>query len=418
MNCLGLAKTVVAGVVISLVASTAPSFVEQTAIVDFVDPTHGGRVRQLAKPDGQEHNIYSTRNAFNADNTYMVGIQSDANGKHWQLILYDGDGVFIKHLDAGWNWRIAWDRNDRAIFYVQRGARQLFKYNVQTGKLDLLKEFAPGTSFKPGDLPSLNQASDRILVYVVDKGVNRVYSYRLVDMGDEKSFVVSAMVPGGISVAGGNVQYIGYKNYVGIAFHDAAGGGVVIYNEDTQSVLHTFRGVQYKHFDYSPNGKLAYRSWNGGIYATRFGGSDHRNLEIHTVNIDGTNDQILYSATEAEAWWVQNLHISWPDGVNDWFLVGFYPPAGLGLPSTYKAPYDEILQVHTNGTAKFLARTGTISKGPPVQGWAQPLPSPSADGRKVSFNSICDRKNNVGKLGCRDTGTIDQYILYIAGTPR
>jgi hypothetical protein len=226
---------------------------------------------------------------------------------------------------------------------------------------------------------------------------------------------VSSMVPRGVSVRGESIQYTGYKNYVGIGFYDATGGGLAIYNEDASSVLHTFYGTNYGsgHFDYSPGGKLAYRSWAAGKYATKFRGSDHKNLEIHTVNIDGTNDQILYSVTEAEAWWVQNLHISWPDKVNDWFLVGFYPPAWLGLPASYKAPYDEILQVYTNGTTKFLARTGTSSKGPPVQGWAQPLPSPSADGKKVSFNSICDNKN-VGKLRCRDNGTIDQYILYVS----
>ncbi len=422
MNSIILLKTLITGSVIIAAARLAPSVFDQTIVRDFVDPTYGGVVRQLDKADGQEHNIYSTRNVFNADDSYMVGIRADVNHKHWQLVLYDGDGVFIKNLfsvDEGWNWRIAWDRNDRAIFYIQRdlgGAKQLYKYNVETGQLGLLKQFASGTIFKPASQPSLNQASDRILIYVVEKSVDKLYSYRLPDMGDEKGFTVSSIVPRGVSFGGESIQYTGYKNYVGIGFFDATGGGLAIYNEDTSSVLHTFYGKNYGtgHFDYSPSGKLAYRSWGAGKYATTFRGSDHKNLEIHTVNIDGTNDQILYSATEAEAWWVQNLHVSWPDKVNDWFLVAFYPPAELGLPATYKAPYDEILQIHTNGTTKFLARTGTSSKGPPVQGWAQPLPSPGADGRKVSFNSICDWKN-VGKLGCRDNGTIDQYVLYLRG---
>ena len=79
--------------------------------VDFVDPDYGGRIRQLVKPDGHEHNLYYDRDPWNADQSYMLGIQSDLQQKNWNVILYDGDGCFLGSLFpiSQYDWRLVWD---------------------------------------------------------------------------------------------------------------------------------------------------------------------------------------------------------------------------------------------------------------------------------------------------------------------
>src|SRR5438132_629404 len=51
-------------------------------IVDYTDPTYGGRIRQLQKEDGHEHNFYYYRDPWNADGSYLLGIQSDLQQKN------------------------------------------------------------------------------------------------------------------------------------------------------------------------------------------------------------------------------------------------------------------------------------------------------------------------------------------------
>ncbi|MGH9674141.1 MAG: hypothetical protein ACRD44_13250, partial [Bryobacteraceae bacterium] len=60
--------------------------------VDFIDPAYGGKIRQIEKPDGHEHNLYYYRNPWNADSTRMVGVHSDLESKNWRVVLYSGDG--------------------------------------------------------------------------------------------------------------------------------------------------------------------------------------------------------------------------------------------------------------------------------------------------------------------------------------
>lgn len=59
----------------------------------------------------------------------------------------------------------------------------------------------------------------------------------------------------------------------------------------------------------------------------------------------------------------------------------------------------QVLMIRTDGTMRVLARSGTASSSDMF--WAQPLASPSADGRRISFNS-------------NQSGTIDQHILFVA----
>jgi hypothetical protein len=108
---------------------------------------------------------------------------------------------------------------------------------------------------------------------------------------------------------------------------------------------------------------------------------------------------------------VQNLHLSWPSRVNDWFLASFYHFPGAKQES-YAPPFDEILQIKLDGTTKYLARTGSEYSRGAGRGsstdlfWAMPLCAPSADGSRISFNS-------------NRSGTVDQFILYLdGGMPR
>jgi len=395
-------------------------------VVDFADPTYGSIVRQLVKTDGQEHNMYVHRSPFNADNSYLLGIRAAPNGAQWKLVLYDGLGYFQRELfavDDGWNWRVTWDRADWRVFYLQDGENSLFSYNIETATLSLLKQFDATTAFVAGSEPSLNQDGTRVLVYTYTAGVRpapatvAARSYRLSDMEEERAFDPASILPPNARTAGtAPPRYTGFQDHIAIAWLDAIDatiGGVLVYDEVTGTVIHNFIGEPWAsgHLDFSSDGRMAYRKWGAGLYFTTYHTSDHQDLEIHVVNVNGTNDQIVFRATEAEAWWVQNLHVVWPARVTDWFLVGFYPPAFLGLPTVYAAPYDEILQVYTDERpSRYLTRTGTKSFGPPLQGWAQPLPAPSPDGTRVSFNAVCDL-DNVGALGCTPTGTIDQYVL-------
>lgn len=375
------------------VAGTSPS-AEST--VDYLDPDYGSKIRQLKNDDGHEHNLYYHRNPWNADNSRMVGVQSDLQQRNWRVVLYDGDGDFIKTLFSidKFDWRLVWDRKNPHVLYTWKGSK-LYRFHVTTGKPELLNSFAP-LGLKPNG-PSLNQAGDRILVVTSD-GTFR--SYRLPDMTEERTFTLS--VPADCNLSWDKVRYIGCRNYIDTKYRsgDMKKQAIVVY-DDTGEVVHTFDGIGGGgHYDFSPDGKLAYFTMSRG---PRQGGE--RPLEIHVVNLDGTNDRVLFSAPRSETKYVQNLHLSWPDQVGDWFIASFFP-SSRNLPPAYQPLLDEILLVKTDGTHEYLARTETkywTERGRGRSGdmfWAQPLASPSSDGSRVSFNSI-------------RSGTIDLHILYV-----
>lgn len=168
----------------------------------------------------------------------------------------------------------------------------------------------------------------------------------------------------------------------------------------TGRLLHSFEGVGGGgHYSFSPHGRLAY------FLMPNYPRDDGENsLDIHVVNVDGTDDRVVYSVPRDQAKAVQNLHLAWPAQVNDWFIASFYHFSGL-KPPAYAPPLDEILQVRLDGTWKYLARTGGEYSRGAGRGsstdmfWAMPLAVPEANGRRVSFNS-------------NRFGTIDQHILY------
>ncbi len=377
----------------------APMKVGPPQVIDYTDPTYGAKVRQLRKDDGHEHNFYYYRDPWNADGSLMLGIQSDLAQKNWRVCLYDGDGVFLKELFpiSKYNWKLCWDRNDPRFLYTNKGS-ELYRLDVTTGEATVLKSFAPDVTHHTG--PSVNQAGDRILMITTDEKQKQTFrSYHLPDMSQERTFQIS--VPAGCSVGWDKPHYIGCRNYIDTAYRgaDPSQQAIVVY-DDTGAVVHKFESIGGGgHYDYSPDGRLAYFRLPGGGR-----GAPDRPLEIHVVNLDGSGDKVLFSVPREKARF-HNLHLSWPRKVSDWFVAGFFP-SGPGA-AGYEPPFDEILMVRLDGTTKYLARTGTVyspaTKGRPGDMfWAQTLPRPSADGKRICFNS-------------NRSGTIDLHILYTEG---
>jgi hypothetical protein len=378
----------------SVTTAAEPASTEaKVAIVDRVDSMYGSKIRDLRKDDGHEHNLYYVRNPWNADGTRMLVIHSDLAQKNWRVALCDGDGRFLKYLftPAEYDWRIVWDRRDPNLFYTSRAA-SLYRYDVAAGRAELLKKF--GSALKPTGA-TLNQAGDRILVATADW---TFHSLSLADPKDERTF--RPAVPRDYN--SDKPGFMGHANFIHVPYStgDGSGGGILIY-DDTGKRVHEFKGIGGGgHYDFSREGKLAYFR----LPRTGPAGEDD-SLEIHVVNLDGTNDRVLFRAPRAQTRFVQNLHVSWPDQVNDWFVVSLFPNAGR-LPRTYAPLLDEIIRINLDGTHEFLARSETAHSRAGEFGsvgdmfWAQPLASPSADGRRIAFNSI-------------RSGTIDQCILYV-----
>ena len=360
-------------------------------LVDSADARYGARVRQLRKDDGHEHNLYYHRNVWNADGTRLVVIHSDLEQKNWKVALCDGEGRFEKYLFTpnDYDWRIVWDRRDPHVLYTTRAA-SLYRFDVRTGQANLLHKFSAPL------LPigaSLNQDGSRILVATNDW---MFHSFALPAMDAPRSF--RPAVPAGYN--SDKPGYTGHGDTVHVPYADGARQGILLYTDDG-TLVHEFKGVGGGgHYDFSPEGKLAYFKLP---IADAKGG---RALEIHVVNRDGSDDRVLLRAPVSEMGYVQNLHLSWPDRVNDWFVASFFPNASR-LPKTYAPWLDEIVQVRLDGTHRVLARSQTAHSRAAGKGgagdmfWAQPLASPSADGRRIAFNS-------------NRSGTIDLCILTVA----
>ena len=353
-------------------------------VADFQDPIYGGKIRQMVTP-GNGHNLYYHRNPWNADNSRLIGIQSDDEQRNWSVVLYDGEGRFLKPLFTldQYDWRLVWDRNNPDILYTWRGS-EVYRFHVSSGKADLLKSFAP-LFLKPNGT-SVNQQGDRILVLTSD---NTFRSFHLPDMSDERDF--TAKYPAGCLSPSKNERYTGYRNQIVTQYGspDFSIRGLLVYNDDGR-LVRQFNGIGGGgHYDFSPAGELAYFTYGGA-------GTP---LEIHVAEVEGSGDRVVFRASGAETAHLQDLHLSWPDKIPDWFVASFFPST-FALPDKYQPLLDEIAQIQVDGTHRFLARSGTSEGVRAKNFWAEPLGSPSADGSRVSFNS------NVG-------GNIQQYILRI-----
>jgi hypothetical protein len=327
----------------------------------------------------------------------MLGIQSDLEQKNWHVVLYDGNGHFLKDLFAidRYDWRLCWDRRDPDILYTWKGS-DLYRFHVAAGAAELIRSFKPQGLMTNG--PSVNQAGDRILVATSDK---RFHSYHLPDLSDERTFMPE--IPEGTRMGWDKPRFTGCQNTIDVAFHsdDLKTQGILVY-DDAGTLVHRFDGFGGGgHYAFAPDGRLAY------FFMPNYPRTDGKDsLDIHVVKLDGTDDRVVFSAPRAQTTFVQNLHLSWPANVDRWFLASFYHFPGA-RPPAYAPLYDEILQIGLDGSSKYLARTGANYSRGAGRGsatdmfWAMPLAAPSADGTRISFNT-------------NRSGTVDQCILFLA----
>jgi hypothetical protein len=380
-------------------SSTNPTILTAPTIVDYSDPTSGGKIRQLRKDDGHEHNFYYYRDPWNADGSALLGIRSDLQQKNWHVVLYDGDGHFLNDLFSidQYDWRLCWDRTDPNILYTWKGT-DLFRFHVKARKAELMKSFKPLALMPNG--PSVNQQGDRILIATSDR---RFRSYHLPDMSEERIF--QPEIPAGTRMGWDKPRYTGYRNTIDVAFHsgDLKAQGILVY-DDSGTRVHRFDGFGGGgHYAFAPDGHVAY------FFMPNYPRTDARDsLDIHVVKLDGTDDRVVFSAPREQATSVQNLHLSWPAKVNEWFLASFFHFPGAQQPA-YAPLFDEILMIGRDGSSRFLARSGANYSRGAGRGsstdmfWAMPLAAPSADGKRISFNT-------------NRSGTVDQCILFL-GTP-
>jgi hypothetical protein len=387
------------GLIAGSIGAARTAGAEPRRMVDFTDPTYGGRVRQIFNPAGDEHNLYHYRSVFNADNSRLLGIETPKGSTAYHVTLYDGDGRFLKRLymQASYDWTVAWDRRDPRYFYTRKNAT-VYRYDAEAGTAQALRTFDRPALAGPSGL-SLNQKGDRILLRMTDRTVR---TYRLPGLDEE--CVCAIEIPSGWEANWDKLRFTGHADYFALTFDPKVAGSkgprppppfTRIYDGATGKLAHTLEGITVGHHDFSPNGKLAYV---GGF-------NQGRDLTVRVVNLDGTGNRVVFTAPRAKLRYVRNYHITWPAGVDDWFLLSFFPQTGR-LPADYAPWLDEMVQVFVDGRSRILARTGTTCD---KVFWAQPQQSPSADGTRVLFhsNGTCA----VGRLGYESSGTIDQCIL-------
>lgn len=371
----------------------------QAKMIDFTDPTYGGRVRQIYNPAGDEHDLYHYRSVFNADNSRLLGIETPKGTTDYQVTLYDGDGKFLKKLftQKEYDWTVAWDRRDPRYFYTHKNGT-VYRYDVEAGKAEALQTFEKPTVAGPSGL-SLNQQGDRLLLRMTDQSVR---TYRLPALDDER--ICAIEIPDGWFANWDKLRLTGHKDFFPLTLEQKQplpGGRPMpqitrIYDGVAGKLFHTHDAVNVGHHDFSSDGKLAYVE---GYFNQGPG------MKVRVVNLDGTDSHVVFTAPREKLRYVRNYHITWPAGVREWFLLSFFPQAGR-LPPDYEPYLDEIVQVYVDGRSKVLARTGTTCD---TNFWAQPQQSASADGTRVLFHS--NGKCTVGRIGYESSGTIDQCIL-------
>lgn len=370
-------------------------------IVEFSDPGNGSRIRQLFNPDGDEHTLYHYRSVFNANNTRFVGIEKTRPARDYQVTLYDGDGHRIKRLftPADYDWTLVWDRHAPNILYTRKNGT-VYRYDVESGKAEALRTFTRPAIGGPTGL-SLNQAGDRLLLRMGD---NSVRNFRLPGLDEER--ICRVEIPEGWVANWDKLRFIGHKDYFALSLEQKrplpAGmpmqaARTRIYDGASGKLLHTL-DANIGHHDFSPDGQFAY---------VDFPFNQKQGLTLRVVNLDGTNNRVIFSVPAAKLRYVRNYHITWPAGINDWFLLSFFPQTGR-LPASYEPYLDEIVQVFLDGRHQVLARTGTTCA---EDFWAQPQQSASADGSRVVFNT--NATCTVGAIGQKPSGSIDQCILYL-----
>ena len=367
--------------------------------IDFEDPTYGARIRQWHDSAGDEHNLYHYRSVFNADNSRRLGIVTPRGSTDYQVTLYDAAGERLKTLftQREFDWGVAWDRRDPRYFYTRR-QQTIVRYAADHAAAEPLRTFTQPAIAAPTGL-SLNQAGDRLLLRFGDQSVR---TFRLPALDDER--VCRIEIPPGFTANWDKLRFTGHGDTFALELTPRSPGAAAsarsllrIYDGLSGRLSHTFEGIPVGHHDFSPDGRLAYVA----------GFNQRRDLEVHVVNLDGTDDRIVFKAPRAQLLHVRNYHLTWPAGVKEWFLLSFFPQTGR-LPARYTPWLDEIVQVFVDGRHRVLARTGTTCD---TNFWTQPQQSISADGRLALFhsNAAC----TVGEIGQQSSGTLDECLLHL-----
>ncbi len=371
-------------------------------MIDFADPLYGTRVRQVFNSAGDEHNLYHYRSVFNSDKTRFLGIETPLGSKDYEVTLYDGDGQRLKKLftQAQFDWRVAWDKKNPRWIYTWKGST-VFRYDTEAEEAEPLRTFSQ-PALAPTCGLSLNQAGDRMLLMMGDKTVR---TYRLPALDDEK--ICRIDIPEGWYANWDKLRFTGHRDYFALTFSPnqaAVRGAAVprsftrIYDGLSGSLYSTLESVTVGHHDFSPDGRMAYVE---GYF------NQGPEMRLRVVNLDGSGDRVVFTAPREKLRYVRNYHITWPSGVDDWFLLSFFPQTGR-LPQDYEPWLDEIVQVYVDGRHKILARTGTTCD---TNFWTQPQQSVSADGKRVLFHST--GRCTVGRTGQQASGTLDQCLLYL-----
>lgn len=390
-------------------APIAPGPASSRRLIDFVDPSYGAHIRQIFNPAGNEHNLYHYRSVFNADNSRLLGIETPAGSSTYHVTLYDGDGRFLKRLftPAEYDWTVVWDRHDPRYFYTRKNGT-VFRYDVEASRAEPLRTFEkPALTSGPSGL-SLNQSGDRLLVRHAD---NSVRTFRLPALDDER--ICRIEIPAGFTANWDKLRFTGHRDFFALTLEPASRAASAspaatpaasparaqtrIYDALTGALLHTHEGVNVGHHDFSSAGKFAY---------VAFPFNQAEGLRLHVVNLDGTDNRVVFTAPPERLRFVRNYHITWPAGTPDTFLLSFFPQTGR-LPRDYQPYLDELIEISVDGRHRILARTGTTCAD---DFWTQPQQSPSADGSRILFHS--NRTATVGRLGGEPSGTLDQFILY------
>src|SRR5262245_28604289 len=82
-----------------------------------------------------------------------------------------------------------------------------------------------------------------------------------------------------------------------------------IYDGAAAKLFHTLEAISVGHHDFSLGGQFAYvEGFNQG-----------RDLKVRVVNLDGSDDRVVFTAPREKLRHVRNYHITWPAGVRDWF---------------------------------------------------------------------------------------------------
>ncbi|HWU39296.1 MAG TPA: hypothetical protein VN203_16750, partial [Candidatus Acidoferrum sp.] len=179
------------------------------------------------------------------------------------------------------------------------------------------------------------------------------------------------------------------------------------YDDSTSTLLHTFGPFhwgtpleQHNTWDheYFANGQAVYVNpmvINAGVMLYP--------IEMHIVNVDGTNDRMLYTSSSLTDWQNARSVHHWFGNTLGWYLLSLNPVIG----STYDGRYrDQFLKVDAaTGSLTALGRnpTETISLQSDICGfWSLSLGNLNRRGDRINFNS------------CR-SGATDNYILFLRG---